>query len=127
MVKTALLESAVVPLLTLTFAVAVGVLGTVQAYTPDDALTPVAMVVHAVPGAVLYERSTVVSDVDVHVIFCAVPACQLSPPLGARTVTEAGGGRELTLKSSSRNAVGVLTISCNAKYDWDGWYDASTA
>jgi hypothetical protein len=51
----------------------------------------VAIVVHAPPGDVLYERSTVLSDVDVHVIFCAVPACQLSPPLGARTVTDGGG------------------------------------
>jgi hypothetical protein len=98
MVNTALLESVVIPLLTLTFAVVVGVLGIVQEYVPDEALTPVAIVVHAPPGEVSYERSTVVSEVDVHVIFCDVPICQLSPPLGVTTVTD---GMGMMVKSAS--------------------------
>jgi hypothetical protein len=87
-------------------------LGIVQEYDPDVALTPVAIVVHAPPGDVLYERSTVVSDVDVHVIFCDAPICQLSPPLGVTTVT---AGMGMMVKSASlESTVAPLTIFTRA-------------
>jgi hypothetical protein len=70
------------------------------------------MVVHAPPGNILYERSTVVSDVDVQVIFCDVPACQLSPPLGVRTVTD---GMGMMVKSASlESTVAPLAIFTRA-------------
>jgi hypothetical protein len=53
MVKSPSLESTVAPLAIFTRAWVVGAFGTVQEYVPDDAPTPVAIVVHAPPGEVL--------------------------------------------------------------------------
>jgi hypothetical protein len=90
MVNAASLTSLAVPpaSVTRTFAAVDALFGTVHAYDPALAAVLDVTVVHVVPSSV-YSSFTLVTPLDVQVMAWLLPPAQLSPPLGAVTVTEA--------------------------------------